>query len=204
MCWWVCPRDNPPRSISYSAKEGKSLHLLGIIAIIYVIYQLIKEACTPTLTAEHWANKELEHKDRMSGMSEKDILKNAQKGRYYIPKEVFQAYPVPHREPDGNKRIIIENDELHKADIAKYGAYQAQKWVKQGKYNLNSEELEIVHLQIERKFQHLYSIGSSDSKYTQKIREIDSILATKHWDCRNTEAVKQWQKAHDAESKYFK
>lgn len=178
------------------------MHLLGIVAIIYVIYQLIKEAFTPTLTAEHWANKELEHKDRMSGMSEKEILKNAQKGRYYIPKEVFQAYPVPHREPDGRHRIIIENDELHKADVAQYGAYQAQKWVEQGKYNLNPEELEIVHLQIERKFQHLYSIGSSDSKYTQKVKEIDAILATKHWDCRNTEAVRQWQKAHDAESKY--
>ena len=29
------------------------MHLLGIVCIIYVIYQLIKEACTPTLTAEH-------------------------------------------------------------------------------------------------------------------------------------------------------
>ena len=36
----------------------------------------------------------------MSGMSEKEILKNAERGRYYIPKEVAQAYPVPHREPD--------------------------------------------------------------------------------------------------------
>ena len=80
------------------------MHLLGIVAIIYVIYQIIKEAFTPTLTAEHWANKELQHKDRMSGMSEKEILKNAHKGRYYIPKEIAQAYPVPHREPDRRKK----------------------------------------------------------------------------------------------------
>ena len=178
------------------------MHLLAIISIICVVVGLIKEACTPTLTAEHWANKELEHKDRMSGMSEKEILKNAQKGRYYIPKEVLQAYPVPHREPDGRHRIIIENCELHKADVAQYGALQAQKWVEQGKYNLNADELEIVHLQIERKFQHLYSIGSSDGSYAQKVKELDAILATKNWDCRNTEAVRQWQKAHDVEMKY--
>lgn len=178
------------------------MSLLGIFSILSTCFQGIKEATTPTLTAEHWANKELQHKDRMSGMSEKDILKNAERGRYYIPKEIAQAYPVPHREPDGRHRIIIENDELHKADVAQYGAYQAQKWVEQGKYNLNPEEIEIVHLQIERKFQHLYSIGSSDRKYTDKIKEIDAILANKHWDCRNTEAVRQWQKAHDAESKY--
>ena len=48
------------------------MHLLAIISIICVVVGLIKEACTPTLTAEHWANKELEHKDRMSGMSEKE------------------------------------------------------------------------------------------------------------------------------------
>lgn len=178
------------------------MSLFGIFSIISTCFQGIKEATTPTLTAEHWANKELQHKDRMSGMSEKEILKNAERGRYYIPKEIAQAYPVPHRETDGRHRIIIENDELHKADVAQYGAYQAQKWVEQGKYNLNPEELEIVHLQIERKFQHLYSIGISDRKYTDKIKEIDAILATKHWDCRNTEAVRQWQKAYDAESKY--
>ena len=178
------------------------MSLLGIFSIISTCFQGVKEASTPALTAEHWANKELHHKDIMSGMSRPEILKNAQRGRYYIPKEIAQAYPVPHREPDGQKRIIIENDELHKADIAQYGAYQAQKWVKQGKYNLNPEELEIVHLQIERRFQYLYSLGSSDRKYTQKIKEIDAILATKHWDCRNTEAVRQWQKAHDAENRY--
>lgn len=175
------------------------MSLLGIFSIISTCFQGIKEATTPTLTAEHWANKELQHRDRMSGMSEKEILKNAERGRYYVSKDVMQAYPVPHREPDCRHRIIIENDELYKADVAQYGAYQAQKWVEQGKYNLNPEELEIVHLQIERKFQHLYSLGCSNKKYAEqyeaKIKEIDAKLATKKWDCRNTEAVRQWQKA---------
>ena len=34
------------------------------------------------------------------------------------------------------------------------------------------------------------------------MEEIKQILATKNWDCRNTQAVRQWQKAHDAEMKY--
>ena len=79
------------------------MHLLGIVAIIYVIYQIIKEALEPTLTAEHWANKELQHKDRMSGMPEEEILKNAHKGRYYIPNENSQAYPGSHYESDARK-----------------------------------------------------------------------------------------------------
>lgn len=58
--------------------------LLGIICIIYVIVQLIKEACTPTIPAENWANKELMHQDLMSGMSIEEHLKCAQKGRYKI------------------------------------------------------------------------------------------------------------------------
>lgn len=172
------------------------------VALVTTGIPWLSEKTTKTIPAEYWENKELHHKDIMDGVSAKEILRRAESGRYYIPKEIDQAYPVPHRESDGRHMIIIENDELHKADVAQYGAYQAQKWVGQGKYNLNPEELEIVHLQIERKFQYLYSIGSSDSKYTQKVKEIDAILATKHWDCRNTEAVRQWQKAHDADCKY--
>ncbi len=179
------------------------MSLLGIFSIISTCVDGIKEATTPVLTAEHWANRELQHKDRMSGMSEKDILKNAERGRYYIPKAVTQAYPIPHRETDGRNRIIIENDDLYKADVDQYGAYQAQKWVKQGKYNLNPEELEIVHLKIERDHQKLYSIGSSDDRYAKRVKELDAILATKHWDCQNTEAAKQWRKAHDAEKTYI-
>lgn len=179
------------------------MHILGIIAIIYVIYRLIKEACEPTLSAEHWANEELKHKDQMNGMSSKEILKNAEKGRYYIPKEVFQAYPVPHRDQK-SKKIIIENSELYKEELRQYGAVQVMRWVDQGKYNLNSKELEIEELILERKFQHLYSIGSSDDCYAKKVKEIDEILKAKHWDYRNTEAVRQWKKAVEQELKFKK
>lgn len=166
---------------------------------------IFKESLGKKIPAENWANKELLHKDRMSGISEKQILRNVELGRYYIPKEVFQNYPTPHREKDGRHRIIIENCELHKADIAQYGAYQAQKWVEQGKYNLNSAELEITHLQYELKHLQLITIGSSFNRDKEKARmeEIKQILATKKWDCRNTEAVKQWKSAHNAESKYY-
>lgn len=176
------------------------MSLLGIFSIISTCFQGIKEATTPTLTAEHWANKELQHKDRMSGMSESDILKNAQRGRYYVSKDVMQAYPVPHREPDGKHRIIIENCELHKADVAQYGAYQAQKWVEQGKYNLNAAELEITHLQFELKTEEMYSLVTGmNPERKAKIERIKQTLATKHWDYRNTEALKQWEKARAAD-----
>lgn len=146
-----------------------------------------------TIPAESWANKELLDKDRASGMSQEQILYNVKNGRYIMSVQ----YPVPHRDATSGK-TIIENEELYREDVIEHGAYQAQKWVKQGKYNLNVEELEIVQLQIERKYQHLYSIGSSEACYQERMKEIDAILATKKWDCKNTEAVHQWQKAHDA------
>lgn len=170
------------------------MHLLGIVCILYVIYQLIKEACTPTLTAEHWANKELEHRDRMNGMSEKEILKNAQRGRYYVSKEVMQAYPVPHREADGKHRVIIENCDLHRDDINKYGAYQASKWVDQGKYNLTEDELKITHLQFEKRSLRM-GINLQKVDVDKRIKEIDEGIATSGFDYKNTVALRQWKKA---------
>ena len=43
-------------------------------------------------------------------------------------------------------------------DVKKYGAYQAQKWVKQGKYNLPPEELEKEHKRIQEKLKKLYDL----------------------------------------------
>ncbi len=176
---------------------------LFIASLIGSCVRGIKEAFEPTLTAEHWANKELHHKDIMSGMSEKDIIKSAERGRYFIPKEIAQAYPVPHKDSKTGKNII-ENDELWKNDLREFGASQTYKWVEQGKYNLNAAELEITHLQFELKHLRLNTTGSSYNRDKEKARmeEIKEILATKSWDCRNTEALKQWQKAHDAESKF--
>ena len=59
----------------------------GQIAIIIVICWCLKEKLTPVTPAEDWANEELLHKDRMSGMSEKEILRNVDRGRYRLPKD---------------------------------------------------------------------------------------------------------------------
>ena len=108
---------------------------LFIASLIGMVIQSVKEAFTPTITAEQWANKELQYQDRMNGMSEKEILKNAQKGRYIVT----EKYPEPHRNERG--QIIIENCKLWHEDLNKYGAVQTDKWVKQGKYNLEGEAL---------------------------------------------------------------
>lgn len=178
--------------------------LVLIIVLLVFLIEKLQDKFTPRIPAENWANKERIAQDRMSGVSEKEILINVQNGRYYIPKEVLQAYPVPHREPDGQHRLIIENCELHKADVRQYGALQVRKWADQGKYNLNAEELEITHLQYELSHLRLITLRSSCNHDKEKARmeEIEQILASKNWGCRNAEALKQWQAAHDAEMKY--
>ena len=103
---------------------------LFIVSIIGTIVQAIKETCQPVIPAENWANKELIHKDRMNGISEKEFSKNLANGKY----KLTETYPEPHRDKTG--KIIIENSMLYKEDVRKYGAVQAQTWVKQGKYNL--------------------------------------------------------------------
>lgn len=126
---------------------------LFIASLIGTCYQAIKEACTPTIPAENWANKELIHKDRMAGISEKDFSKNLANGKY----KLTETYPEPHRDPK-NGKIIIENTLLYEEDVRKYGAYQAHKWVRQGKYNLTPEELKKEEERIRKKFEYLYSL----------------------------------------------
>lgn len=65
-------------------------------------------------------------------------------------------YPEPHR--DENGKIIIENSQLYYDDVKKHGAYQAQQWVRQGKYNLSPEELKIEQERIRKKFEKLYKL----------------------------------------------
>jgi hypothetical protein len=69
---------------------------------------------------------------------------------------VNKTYPEPHR--DENGKIIIENSLLYKEDVRNYGAVQAQKWVKQGKYNLTPEELKKEHERIKADFERMYSL----------------------------------------------
>ena len=122
------------------------MSLLGIFSILTTGIGAIKEASTPSISVENWANKELYHKDMMSGMSQKELMKNVENGKY----KLTQTYPEPHRDPKTGK-IIIENSELYYKDVREYGAVQAQTWVKQGKYNLTPEELEKERERIRKK-----------------------------------------------------
>lgn len=58
--------------------------LLFIVSIIGTIVRIIKEASTPTIPAENWANKELYHKDIMDGVSAEQRLKNLKDGKYKL------------------------------------------------------------------------------------------------------------------------
>lgn len=67
-----------------------------------------------------------------------------------------KTYPEPHRDPVSGK-IMIENCKLYYEDIDKYGASQAQKWVRQGKYNLSKEEFEKEKERIREKYKRLHN-----------------------------------------------
>lgn len=126
---------------------------LFIASLIGSFAQAIKESRTPTIPAENWANKELYHKDIMSGVSAEQRMKNVENGKY----KLTATYPEPHRDPVSGK-IIIENCKLYYEDVEKYGAYQAQQWVKQGKYNLNPEELKKERERIKAELEHMYGL----------------------------------------------
>ena len=128
------------------------MRLGGIFAIFYMLLGGIKEKFEPTIPAENWANKELYHKDMMSGMSQKELMRNVRNGKY----RQSITYPEPHRDEKG--KIIIENSQLYYDDVKQYGAYQAQQWVKQGKYNLTREELEKERERIKKKLEYLYKL----------------------------------------------
>lgn len=66
------------------------------------------------------------------------------------------TYPEPHRDPESGK-IMIDNCKLYHEDISKYGARQAQQWVRQGKYNLSPEDLEKEKERIRNKYKQLHS-----------------------------------------------
>lgn len=162
-----------------------------LVALLSTGIPWLNEKTTKSIPAEYWANKELHHKDIMDGVSAKEIVRRAEAGRYYIPKAVFEAYPVPHRNASNNK-IIIENSTLYYEDVDQYGAYQAQQWVKQGKYNLNKEEMAVETLRINKKYG--WSTNSDENNNGATIDNID-------W--HDTEAVRQWKAANAAERKYY-
>lgn len=126
--------------------------LLFITSIIGTCVQAVKEACTPVIPVENWMNKELYNKDLMNGVSSEERIKNLENGKY----KLTELYPEPHRDVDG--KIIIENCKLYDEDIKKYGAVQAQKWVKQGRYNLTPEENRKEIERIKKKMEYLYKL----------------------------------------------
>lgn len=170
------------------------MSLLGLFSIFYTAYQGIKDACEPTIPAANWANKELMDKDRKRGLSEKQIMQNVKNGRYIMSIQ----YAEPHRDPKDNK-VIIENYQLYKEECRTLGAYEAGKCVKQGKYNLNASEMKIVELILEKDSINLFghATGFTEERKT-RLAEINKLLAASNWDFHNTEAVKHWQRAHDA------
>lgn len=89
----------------------------------------------------------------MSGMSQKELMRNVKNGKY----RQTIIYPEPHRDPATGK-IIIENETLYHEDVKNYGAYQAQQWVQQGKYNLTPEELEKEKERIKKYYEYLYKL----------------------------------------------
>lgn len=127
--------------------------LLFAVSIIGTAVQIVKDACTPTIPAENWANKELYYKDMVSGVSAEQRLKNAENGKY----KMVNTHPEPHRDPVSGK-IVIENNLLYQEDLKAHGAYKAMKWAEQGKYNLNSDELKKEHERLKAKYERLYNL----------------------------------------------
>lgn len=135
------------------------MKLLGIFSFFSTLFQGIKETFEPTIPAENWANKDLYYQDMMNGVSAEERMRNVKNGRY----KMTQTYPEPHRDPVDGK-IVIENCSLYKEDVKNYGAYQAQQWVKQGKYNLTPEELEKQREEYKKKWDYLYNLSSNYPK----------------------------------------
>lgn len=123
-----------------------------IASLIGSCVQAIKEITQPKIPLENWANKELYHKDIINDVPIGQRMKNLENGKY----KSVKTYPEPHRDKDG--RIIIENSKLYYDDVRKYGAYQSQKWVEQGKYNLTEKELEKENERIKKQMEYLYNL----------------------------------------------
>lgn len=127
--------------------------LVFVVSIICAIVEVVKETCAKPVPAENWANTELYHKDIMDGVPIEQRMKNLKNGKY----KTIKTYPEPHRDPVSGK-IVIENSKLYYEDLQNYGAYKAQQWVKQGKYNLTPEELKKENERLKAKYEYLRNL----------------------------------------------
>lgn len=170
------------------------MKLFGIFSIFKTLFDGAKDALEPTIPAEYWANKDLIYQDRMSGMSEKEILKNVKRGRYVITVK----YPEPHRNERG--QFMIENDILWRKDLNEHGAVKTQKWVEQGKYNLTSSELKVSKAIIDLNWLEMCLIRRRLTAEEEiKKANCKKIIAESNIDWTKTEAVKLWLKAYNAD-----
>ena len=129
---------------------------LLIMSIIGSIVNAIKNVYTKEISAENWNNREKYMKDLYDGVSMEQCLKNAENGKY---KDVEKPswYQEPHRD-NISGQIVIENRKLYHEDLIKYGAVQAHKWIKLGRYNLSAEELEIETELIQKHIDYMYNL----------------------------------------------
>lgn len=80
------------------------LDLLFIISIVGTVVQAVKEAFTPKIPAENWANKELYHKDIMDGVPIEQRMKNLKNGKYKL--NVNQCKCNSH--PEGLEKEVVK------------------------------------------------------------------------------------------------
>lgn len=131
---------------------------LFIVSLAGSLVQLIKESKQTVVPVENWGNKELYHKDMMNGVSAEQRMKNLENGRYKLAESHTVNHPAPHRD-SANGRIVIENCKLYHEDVDKYGAVQAQRWVRDGRYNLDGDGLKREKERIRKQYEYLYSLA---------------------------------------------
>lgn len=131
---------------------------LFVVSIIGSCVQAIKKSFEPNVPVENWENKQAYYQDVVDGVSIKQRMKNMENGKYksYHTNYNKTKYPEPHRDKDG--KIIVENCLLYEQDLKQYGAVQTMKWTKQGKYNLEGEELKKEKERIRKKYDYLYRL----------------------------------------------
>lgn len=135
----------------------KMFDLLIAVSVVGTIVQIVKEARTPIIPAENFENQKLYNDDIISGVPIEQRMKNLKNGKYRLDNKKTDVYTEPHRDPVSGK-IVIENCTLYNEDCSKYGAYQADIWMKQGKYNLSAEELRKEKARLKAKYDMMYKL----------------------------------------------
>ncbi len=130
------------------------MHILFIVATIYTIYAMIREATAKEITKEDLENKDLYELDRLNRVPVEERLELVKKGRY--KNDNNNECHRPHR--DKNGKIVIENTLLWEEDLKKYNSMEVQKFILQGKYNLTQDELEKEKERIDKKLEKLYDL----------------------------------------------